>query len=36
MSAPMSKDTSKAITIIVVALFVLVGLLVVANHFRPH
>ncbi len=36
MSAPMSKDTPKAIAIIVMALFVLVGLLIVANHFRPH
>jgi hypothetical protein len=32
----MSKDTSKAIFIIVVALGVLAGLLVWANHIRPH
>ena len=31
-----SKDTLKAIIIIVIALTVLVVLLVVANHLRPH
>jgi hypothetical protein len=32
----MSKDTSKAIFIILVALAVLCLLLVFANHMRPH
>ena len=32
----MSKDTPKAIAIIVAALLLLVVLLSVANHFRPH
>jgi hypothetical protein len=33
---PNSNDTPKAIAIIIGALLVLAGLLVVANHFRPH
>jgi len=33
---PMSKDTSKALFIIVTALAVLGVLLVFANHIRPH
>ena len=32
----MSKDNSKAIVIILFALAVLAGLLVFANHVRPH
>ena len=32
----MSKDNSKAIVIILFALVVLAGLLVFANHVRPH
>jgi cell division protein FtsX len=32
----MAKDTAKAIAIIVAALLVLAGLLVFANHVRPH
>jgi hypothetical protein len=32
----MSKDTSKAIVIIVCALGLLAGLLTWANHIRPH
>jgi hypothetical protein len=32
----MSKDTSKAVVIILFALGVLAGLLVFANHVRPH
>jgi hypothetical protein len=32
----MSKDTSKAVVIIVFMLAVLAGLLVFANHIRPH
>jgi ABC-type spermidine/putrescine transport system permease subunit I len=31
-----SKDTPKAIAIIVIALATLAGLLVFANHIRPH
>jgi hypothetical protein len=33
---PASKDTPKAITIIVLALGVLAALLAFANHIRPH
>jgi hypothetical protein len=33
---PNSNDTPKAIAIIIGALLVLAGLLVFANHFRPH
>jgi hypothetical protein len=33
---PMSKDTPKAIFIILVALGVLCALLLFANHIRPH
>jgi hypothetical protein len=32
----MSKETAKAIAIILIALGVLAGLLVWANHMRPH
>jgi hypothetical protein len=32
----MDKDTPKALVIIIGALIVLAGLLVIANHFRPH
>jgi hypothetical protein len=32
----MENDTPKAIAIIIGALLVLAGLLVIANHFRPH
>ncbi len=32
----MSKDTGKAITIIIGALLLLTALLVIANHYRPH
>ena len=34
--AAMDKDTPKALVIIIGALLVLAGLLVVANHLRPH
>jgi hypothetical protein len=34
--AAMDKDTPKALVIIIGALIVLAGLLVIANHFRPH
>jgi hypothetical protein len=34
--APMAKDTPKAIVIIVAMLGLLAGLLVWANHIRPH
>jgi hypothetical protein len=33
---PMSKDTPKAIFIILFALAVLFALLLLANHMRPH
>jgi hypothetical protein len=33
---PVSKDTIKAIAIILISLAVLCGLLVFANHVRPH
>jgi hypothetical protein len=33
---PASKDTPKAIVIILLYLALLAGLLVAANHFRPH
>jgi hypothetical protein len=33
---PVSKDTPKAIVIILLYLALLAGLLAAANHFRPH
>jgi hypothetical protein len=36
MSAPMSKETSKAVAVIVGSLLLLAVLLVIAHHFHPH
>jgi hypothetical protein len=36
MSAPMSKETSKAIAVIIGSLLFLAALLVIAYHFHPH